>query len=216
MRQPESNALVPGCSGFRKASVGTLVLGLLAMVLTGCAGQTTRNSPLVIFPDMDKQGKYKPQSESPIFGDGRASRRPVEGTVAVGMLKQDEVFHTGVINNQWVGKNPLTIDMELLKTGQRRFNTYCTPCHDKTGQGRGLVGIRAMWIPTNLHEDRVKQFNDGELFSVISEGRRTMPPYKYQVTETDRWAIVAYVRALQRASAGTVDDVPLELRTSLR
>jgi mono/diheme cytochrome c family protein len=197
-------------------SLAAIALGLSAILLTGCAGQTSRNSPIVIFPDMDKQGKYKPQSESPIFADGRASRRPVEGTVAVGMLKEDDVLYTGVVNNQWVGKNPLAIDMELLKTGQRRFNTYCTPSHDRTGQGRGLVGVRAIWIPTNLHEDRVKQFNDGEIFNVISNGRRSMPPYKYQVTAADRWAIVAYVRALQRAGAGTVEDVPQELRTELR
>jgi mono/diheme cytochrome c family protein len=197
-------------------SLAAIALGLSAILLTGCAGQTSRNSPIVIFPDMDKQGKYKPQSESPIFADGRASRRPVEGTVAVGMLKEDDVLYTGVVNNQWVGKNPLAIDMELLKTGQRRFNTYCTPCHDRTGHGRGLVGVRAIWIPTNLHEDRVKQFNDGEIFNVISNGRRSMPPYKYQVTAADRWAIVAYVRALQRAGAGTVEDVPQELRTELR
>jgi mono/diheme cytochrome c family protein len=191
-------------------------LSLGALLLTGCAGQTTRNSPIVIFPDMDKQGKYKSQAESPIFGDGRASRRPVEGTVAIGMLKQDDVLTTGVVNKQWVGKNPLTIDMELLKTGQRSYNTYCSPCHDRTGHGRGLVGVRAIWIPTDLHEDRVKQFNDGEIFNVISNGRRSMPPYRYQVTETDRWAIVAYVRALQRAAGGTVEDVPQELRTDLR
>jgi cytochrome c5 len=187
-----------------------------AAVLTGCAGTTSRNSPIVIFPDMDKQGKYKPQASSPIFSDHRASRPPVEGTVAVGMLKEDDVLYTGVVNNQWIGRNPLTIDLNVLQTGQRRFNTYCSPCHDRTGQGRGLVGQRAIWIPTNLQEDRVKAFNDGEIFHVITNGRRSMPAYKFQVTAEDRWAIVAYVRALQRTSSSTVEDVPQELRADLR
>lgn len=199
-----------------KASSLLLLIAFAAAILTGCAGQTSRNSPIVIFPDMDRQGKYKPQTESPLFSDRRSSRPPVEGTVAVGMLKEDDVFYTGIANNQWIGKNPLNIDMNLLQTGQRRFNTYCSPCHDRTGQGRGLVGVRAIWIPTNLHEDRVKAFNDGEIFHIISTGRRSMPPYRFQITAADRWAIVAYVRALQRTSGSSVDDVPQELRADLR
>jgi len=179
-----------------------------ALVLSGCARQTSRNAPIYIFPDMDRQGRYDPQTERLVFSDRRASRVPVAGTVAVGMLKEDEAFHTGLLpNNQYVGRNPLTIDMELLQLGQRRFNTYCAPCHDRTGQGRGVVGRRAMWIPTNLHEEKVRAFNDGELFHVISNGRRSMPPYKYQVTERDRWAIVAYVRALQRTTSSTAEDL---------
>jgi mono/diheme cytochrome c family protein len=194
----------------------TATLIAAAVVLSGCAGQTSRNSPLIIFPDMDRQGRYEPQGKSSFFSDHRASRPAVEGTVARGMLKEDDVLYTGVVNNQWIGKNPLNIDMELLQTGQRRFNTYCSPCHDRTGQGRGVVGQRAMWIPTNLHEDRVKAFNDGEIFNVVTNGRRSMPSYKTQVTAADRWAIVAYVRALQRAGGSTAEDVPQELKADLR
>ena len=91
-----------------------------------------------------------------------------------------------------------------------------TRLYDRTGQGRGVVGVRTNWIPTNLQEDRVKAFNDGEIFHVLSNGRRAMPPYKFQITEHDRWAIVAYVRALQRTTSGTVEDVPQELRADLR
>ena len=187
-----------------------------AIALTGCAGQTSRQPPVQVFPDMRTQGRYDPQEKSPFFGDHRASRTPVRGTVARGLLKEDDVRYSGLVNNQYVGKNPLTINEELLQVGQRRFNTYCSPCHDRTGQGRGPVGTRAMWIPTNLHEARVKGFNDGEIFHVITNGRRSMPPYKYQVTEDDRWAIVAYVRALQRTTSGTVEDVPADQRTSLK
>ena len=196
-------------------------LRLIAMVagaiaLTGCAGQTSRQPPIQVFPDMRTQGRYDPQEKSTWFGDNRASRTPVRGTVARGLLKEDNVRFSGVVNNQYVGKNPLTINEELLQVGQRRYNTYCSPCHDRTGQGRGQVGVRAMWIPTNLHDARVKGFNDGEIFHVITNGRRSMPPYRYQVTEDDRWAIVAYVRALQRTTSGTIEDVPADQRTSLK
>lgn len=193
-----------------------ILLTAAAVVLTGCAGQTTRNTPISIFPDMDYQRRYDPQTERPFFSDKRASRVPPPGTVARGYLKEDDALFTGVINNQYVGRNPLKIDEALLETGQRRFNTYCAPCHDRTGQGRGLVGVRAVWIPTNLHEARVKQFNDGEIFHVITAGRRSMPAYRYQITEHDRWAIVAYVRALQRTTEGTLDEVPADQRAGLK
>lgn len=187
-----------------------------AIVLTGCAGQSTRQAPVTIFPDMDYQGRYDPQTDRKFFADRRASRTPVPGTVARGLLKEDNVVFTGVQNGQYIGKNPLTIDEQLMKTGQRRFNTYCTPCHDATGQGRGVVAQRATWIPTSLQDPRVKQFNDGEIFHVITNGRRSMPAYKYQIIENDRWAIVAYVRALQRTTAATIEDVPADQRTSLK
>jgi mono/diheme cytochrome c family protein len=104
----------------------------------------------------------------------------------------------------------------LLEYGQRRFNTYCSPCHDRTGQGRGIVAQRATWIPTNLQEDRVKQMNDGEIFNVVTNGRRSMPPYKFQVSSRDRWAVVAYVRALQRTSSASIADVPEDRKAELK
>ena len=187
-----------------------------AIALTGCAGGTSRQPPVMVFPDMRLQGRYDPQERSEFFADKLASRRPVEGTVARGHLKDDETGHsTGVVNNQYIGRNPLTVDENVMLTGQRRFNTYCSPCHDQTGQGRGVVAQRATWIPTNLHEARVKQFNDGEIFNVITMGRRSMPPYRFQVTEDDRWAIVAYVRALQRTTTNTLEDMPADRRASL-
>lgn len=182
-----------------------------SLLLTGCMGMTSRQPPIEVWPDMDRQPKYRAQQESRFFGDKRSSRMPVPGTVARGMLYEDEAFHTGVVNNQYVGRNPLPIDAELLKLGQARFNTYCSPCHDRTGSGRGLVPQRATWIPTSLLEDRVLKMNDGEIFNVLSYGRRTMPPYRFQIIDRDRWAIVAYVRALQR-TIGSLADVPENVR----
>jgi mono/diheme cytochrome c family protein len=200
-----------------------LFAGLAAatLLVSGCSNYS-RNTPVVIFTDMDYQHRYEPQGDrnfaggKPFFGDARASRRPVEGTIARGQLVEDEGFATGVVNNAYIGRNPLKVDADLLKHGQARFNTYCSPCHDRTGQGRGLVGQRATWIPTNLQEPRVREMNDGEIFNVITNGRRSMPPYKYQVIDRDRWAIVAYVRALQRATGATETDVPADQRAGLK
>ena len=197
-------------------TLSMLGVSALAVVLTGCMGQTTRNAPIEVWPDMDRQPKYGPQQESPIFADRSASRRPVAGTVARGFLQEDDAFHTGVVNGQYIGRNPRPITSDLLKTGQARFNVYCSPCHDRTGSGQGMVPAHSQaWLPTNLNDDRVRQMNDGEIFNVMSYGRRSMPPYRFQVSEADRWAVVAYVRALQR-TRGAMEDVPQEKRAELK
>src|SRR4051794_25621481 len=195
----------------------TSLLALAAVALSGCAGQTSRSTSIEVWPDMKRQDKGKPQQESKFFGDHRASRMPVPGTVARGFLKEDDAYFTGVLANQYIGKNPETMNIELLKLGQMKFNTYCSPCHDRTGKGKGIVALKEpTWQPSNLQEDRVKAMVDGEIFNVITLGRRSMPSYRFQITEQDRWAIVAYLRALQRTTGGTVNDVPQELRADLR
>jgi mono/diheme cytochrome c family protein len=188
-----------------------------ALMLNGCTNRQ-RLTQVEVWDDMKRQPKYLPQGASGIFADGRASRRPVAGTIARGHLKYDDVYHTGMVDAEtYTGKNPEKIDGDLLKLGQSRFNTYCSPCHDRTGSGKGIVAIKTpAWQPTNLQDDRIRKMADGEIFSVITNGRRTMPAYKYQVVEHDRWAIVAYLRALHLATSGTVADVPAELRTELR
>jgi mono/diheme cytochrome c family protein len=198
---------------------GLIGLALIASALTGCAGFPSRSAPLEVFDDMDHQQKYKAQSlyrSKGMFADDRSNRMPVAGTVAVGHLKDDDSLIRGVVGGQYLGKNPMKLDAALLKTGQTKFNTYCSPCHDRTGSGQGIVPKRTLWLPTNLHEDRVVAMPDGEIYDVISNGRRTMHGYRFQLAEADRWAIVAYVRALQRSDRGTVTDVPSELRADLR
>ncbi len=187
-----------------------------AMLLAGCSDVPTRNTPLEIFPDMDRQPKYKAQMASDFFGDQRTSRRPVARAVARGQLYEDEGYHTGIINNMYVGKNPLPVTKETMLRGQQRFNVYCSPCHDRTGKGRGIVALRSQGcLPTDLHDRRVKAFNDGEIFNIITAGRRSMPSYRYQIPEDDRWAIVTYVRALQRTTSARVEDIPEDERGSL-
>ena len=109
----------------------------------------------------------------------------------------------------YVGKSPVPVTLRADQQGQIRFNTYCSPCHDQTGMGTGIVphALRH-WQPANLTDDRMVQLADGDIFNVITNGRRTMPPYSFRVVTADRWAIIAYVRALQRAAHGTLADVP--------
>lgn len=178
---------------------------LLAVLTAGCSS-TSRRPPLEVFSDMKRQPKYGPQAASPLFSDGRASRVPLEGTVARGHLKEDEP----------AGANPLPVNMAVLERGQERFNIYCAPCHDQTGSGRGIVAQRSAWLAGDLREQRIREMADGQIFDTITHGKRSMPGYRFQIEERDRWAIVEYVRALQRAAGGTLADVPPELRSDLR
>ncbi|HVX67075.1 MAG TPA: cytochrome c [Bryobacteraceae bacterium] len=179
-------------------------IALAALALAGC--NTRRMPPVQVFPDMKQQPKALPQSESRFFADGREYRRPVAGTVARGHLNQDTP----------PAENPLPLTRATLERGQERFNIYCAPCHDRLGTGQGIVAMRAAWPAVNLSEQRVVDMPDAQLYDTITHGKRTMPGYRFQVNEHDRWAIVTYVRALQRASRGTVADVPPELRSDLR
>jgi len=195
-------------------------LSLVAMAamlgLAGCSG-IQRNPPLQVWPDMRYQKKFKPQRSTDLFADTRESRRPPDGTIARGHLLEDTSFNTGMDGKSYVGKSPVKVTEELLTEGHWRFNTYCSPCHDETGLGKGMVPTRfPAWQPQNLMEDRIVQMADGDLFNVITYGRRTMPPYGNQNRPEDRWAIIAYVRVLQRAAHGTINDVPVELQSSVQ
>jgi len=192
------------------------LLPLAVLALAGCSNFPSKNPPMWFWYDMKAQEKYKPEAQSPFFADHRASRRPVEGTIPVGYLKEDAPYYTGVSDGMYVARNPEPLTPELLARGHERFNIYCSPCHDRTGSGRGVVAARTTWIPGNLHDDRIVAMVDGEIFHVMTYGRRTMPGYRFQVPEKDRWAIVSYVRALQRSWLGKVADVPAELQNRLR
>lgn len=207
-----------------KALAALVVSG--GALLSSCAGTVSRKPAVEIFNDMRQQPKYYPQGESEFSGfkDGRAERRPVPGTIrhpeagdtATGAKAFDDPLNTGQANGMYVAQNQLPITPELLQVGQARFNTYCSPCHGRAGNGKGIVGARSNWIASSLVDDRVRGFSDGDIFDVITHGRRSMPAYRYQITEHDRWAIISYVRALQRTQSATLDDVPADLRPELR
>jgi len=191
-------------------------LTLAAMALSGCTGPQ-RTPPIQVWPDMRLQPRFEAQATTGLFDDGRASRRRPEGVVAHGRLLEETPFNTGLqADGQYVGKMPVEVTPELLAQGETRFNVYCAPCHDRTGLGKGMVPQRwPAWQPADLSMDRLVEAADGDLFNVITYGRRTMPPYGWQNNPAERWAIVAYVRVLQRAQHGKMDDVPEQSRTGL-
>lgn len=199
-------------------------LALIPPVLIMLARSTTSTKPRVhLIWDMDNQPKFKAQSANPLFADGRAMRPSVLGTVARGELFSDTRVKMGIQNNQWISTIPVEVDAAVMKRGQERYNIYCTPCHGNAGYGNGIVNARAerlqegLWVPpSSLHDKLVRSRPDGHLFNTISNGIRTMPPYGSQIDVEDRWAIVAYVRALQRSQNATIDDVPQEWRASLK
>ncbi|MCI0650412.1 MAG: c-type cytochrome [Planctomycetes bacterium] len=178
-------------------------------------------------PDMDNMDYYEAQSENVAFADKRAMRLPVAGTVARGELREDDHFYRGKVNGAWAQKlpaadpetkKPLLLDQALLERGRARYNIYCSPCHGYDGTGTGLVALRgrlgseaSFVAPTDLHKvgkDSPVEQPDGQMFNTITNGLRTMPPYGPQIPPRDRWAIVAYVRALQRSQAARPEDVP--------
>jgi len=211
-----------GASGRWRAAVGQWATGIAALlflgVLSGCSG-IQRDPPFQLWDDMKHQPKFKAQSEmeSNIFADRRVTRMAPADTVVRGHMHDESVFFTGIENGMYVGKMPVAVTPELLKRGQAEFNINCSPCHDLTGMGHGIVPTRVpAWQPANLTDDRIVQYSDGEIFDVISNGRRTMPAYRFYIVDADRWAIISYVRALQRAAHSKIDEVPAEVRASLK
>ena len=210
--------------------LGILVLSVVAVVgVLGFRGSHFRKPPLYIFPDMEWQLKLRPQKPNGFFANGTSSQLPVPGTIARSTPIQtaegpvypyaDAPVNTGMVpgTTNFVETNPLRITAELLKRGQQRYTINCSPCHGQLGDGNGITKkIGAMPIVGNLHDKRMVEMGDGELFYVISNGRNNMQAYGPNVTVEDRWAIVAYVRALQLSQLGSMDDVPPELRGTLK
>ncbi|MGC9997485.1 MAG: cytochrome c [Terriglobia bacterium] len=165
--------------------------------------------------DMHVQPKYKPLDSSNFFGDGRSVRPEVPGTVAHGHLRTDELLYTGKVNGVPADLFPFPITRQVLERGRERFNIYCSPCHDYTGSGRGLVVQRGFPPPPSYHIDRLVKAPAGHFFDVITNGYGAMYSYAARVDPQDRWAIVAYIRALQLSQHAALDDVPAPEREPL-
>jgi len=201
-----------------------VVLSWVPLALIMRARVTTSPLPRIhIVPDMDNQPKYKAQSRNPMFADRRAMRPPVVGAVARGMTLGNPALTSGKVGENWVEIIPVEVDRGLLQHGRERYDVYCSPCHGLAGFGDGMVAKRAdellegTWTPpTSFHTDLLRGRPAGHLFNTISNGIRNMPAYGPQIPVEDRWAIVAYVRALQRSQNATVDDVPPDIRAQLR
>jgi Cytochrome c. len=158
--------------------------------------------------DMHNQPKYRGLRPSTFFADGSSARPLVEGTVARGTLQEDEGFFTGKVDKVNVKELPFAVDAQVLDRGQERFNIYCTPCHDRTGSGNGMVVQRGYRQPPSYHIDRLRQADAGHFFDVMTNGFGAMPDYKTQIDARDRWAIVAYIRALQLSQHAVQADIP--------
>lgn len=190
------------------------LLGAIALAaVAGCRGQESDQPPVHMNPNMDSQPRYDPQGESKFYEDRRTMRQPVEGTVAKGNFLENDVYATGKDGEQYVAKMPVPITEAMLKRGRERYNIYCTPCHDATGSGNGLVVTRGKYPQaTNLNEAYSRTMPDGQIYGAVTYGIRNMPSYAAQIPVEDRWAIVAYVRALQFSQNATVQDVPADKR----
>lgn len=193
----------------------SFLLGI-ALLLGGCRGSLKEDPPIHINPNMDAMERFEAQEANPFFEDGRAMRPPVPGTVARGMLREDVAFHTGRnADGGYVQVMPVEYTVEFANRGRERYDIYCSVCHGVAGDGQGIVMTGGYgFVPIGFHNDRLRTIEDGYLYEVISQGVRTMPAYAQQIPIADRWAIVAYVRALQRSQNADRDDIPADEQTN--
>jgi mono/diheme cytochrome c family protein len=158
--------------------------------------------------DMHDQPKYRGLRSSVFFENGSSARPLVDGTVARGTLQTDDVFFTGKNGEAMAAELPFPVTAAVLDRGEERFNIYCTPCHDRTGSGRGMVVQRGYRQPPTFHSDRLRNIEIGHFFDVMTNGFGVMPDYRAQIAPRDRWNIAAYMRALQLSQHGATSDVP--------
>jgi mono/diheme cytochrome c family protein len=189
----------------RRSRFALLRAGLSIALIAGCR------------QDMHDQPRYKPLAASSFFRDGQSARPLIADTVARGHLDEDVELQTGkTAGGKLVEAFPIPVDVDVLKRGRARYEIYCSPCHDRTGSGHGMVVRRGFKAPPSYHLDRLRQAPVGHFFDVMSNGFGAMPDYRSQVAVADRWAIVAYIRALQRSQQATLADVPPEAAAKLK
>ena len=188
--------------GVRSFVWGGMVLGLV--LLAGCR------------QEMADQPRYEPLEASAFFEDGRSARDLVPGTVARGQLHLEGPLYTGRVEGEEVADLPFPLTPELLARGHERYNIYCTPCHDHVGTGHGMIVRRGYPHPPSFHIPRLRQAPIGHLFVVMTDGYGAMPEYGKLMPSQDRWAIVAYIRALQLSQYAPVAALPEEDRAVLR
>jgi mono/diheme cytochrome c family protein len=164
---------------------------------------------------MANQPKYDPLEPSDFFADGMSARQRLPGTVARGELVIDDFLHTGKINGKDGDGFPFPITAADVDRGQERFNIYCSECHGRLGDGNGMIPSRGFRRPPSYHTEVLRKAVTGHFFDVMTNGFGAMPPYNVQVPVRDRWAIIAYIRALQLAQNGTIDDLPADQRAKL-
>jgi mono/diheme cytochrome c family protein len=199
----------------RHVYLTTFFVCVLLVSILGFRGTKFTEPPIDIFPEwafpsMEHQPKFRPQSKSEFFADGRSDRTPPAKTVARGMLRTDDHLHQGKdAAGAFVAGLPagVSVDLNFLERGRHQYQIYCAPCHGATGDGNGITKRYGMGATPTYHDPRLRGMPEGEIFNTITNGKNTMLPYGDKLTPEDRWAVVAYVRALQRAQQGTAADV---------
>jgi mono/diheme cytochrome c family protein len=219
----------------------SLLFAIAVVAIFGFRGQKSTGSPLEVFPDMVRQMKVRAQAPLAFFEDGRGSRLPVTGTVPIGyeMPKPQtnatlataspeaesyahvsfsagpDYYNTGKMADRWGTGLPVKVTPELMERGRQRFNITCAMCHGATATGNGITKQYGLATVVTLQDERIRQMSDGEIFHTITHGKNTMMAYGPNITVGDRWAIIAYLRALQRSQNAALNDVPPEHRSEL-
>jgi cytochrome c5 len=219
----------------------SLLIGIATVAYLGFRGKKSADPPFELFPDMVRQPKIRAQAPSNFFSDGRGSRMPIEGTVPIGyempqarsiatpapgvpaeqprpqlgFSQGTDYFNTGKMGDHWGTGLPMNVTRELMRRGRERFNITCAMCHGATATGTGITKQFGLATVVTLQDDRIRGMADGEIFNTITNGKNTMMPYGSIITVQDRWAIIAYLRALQRSQNATIADVPENQRAAL-
>ncbi|CAN5404985.1 cytochrome c [soil metagenome] len=199
---------------------------VVIVVVAGLRGHRFTRPPLEVFSDMDRQPKVKAQVASRFFADGRAARPPVPGTVPMGYKmpvgqelppQVSAYFETGRMGDRWGTGFPLEVTPDLMRRGQERFNITCAVCHGATGSGNGMAFKFGLVTVQSLNQPRLREMADGEIFNTITHGKNTMMGLGDRIAIPDRWAIIAYLRALQKSQGGaSLRDVPPDELTKLQ
>jgi len=220
-----------------------MLTGLALVAFLGFRGQKSTGSPIEVFPDMVRQMKVRAQAPLGFFADGRGARVPVAGTVPIGyeMPKaasepapgaapvaaernaqphlgfsgSPEYYDTGKMGTNWGTGLPMQVDGYLMERGKQRFNINCAICHGPTAAGNGITKQYGLTTVVTLQDERIRKMADGQIFNTITNGKDTMMAYGPNISVADRWAIIAYLRALQRSQNATIADVPEEHRAEL-
>lgn len=206
------NDLTNRFTAFR--ALGTVVC--LAVLAMGCRGQKSDVPPIHPNLNMDFQTSMKTQEESTFFADGRAMRPKVAGTVARGSLVGTEEFRTGKLagTDEFVTETPIRVSAQVLERGRDRYGIYCAPCHGGAGYADGIITQRGNLPPPSFHDARLIEMPEGQYYEAIVNGvRGNMPSYANRLSVDDRWAVIAYIRALQLSQSAELEDVPSDIRS---
>jgi mono/diheme cytochrome c family protein len=219
--------------------IALILLTVITIALLGFQGQHRQATAIEFFGDMKRQDKVKFQKPSAFFADGSGARPPVDGAIPMGYdipghpmqnsgASMDDIdsplgdfsagtdyLNTGKMGDQWGTGLPLPVSAELLRRGQKEFAVNCAVCHGATGQGNGITSKYGLLGIANYHQDKYRQMADGQIFNTITHGYNTMMAYGDKVTVKDRWAIIAYIRALQKSQNARIEDVPEDQRGAL-